>query len=64
VDKIINEATGKMMKLPSDCIILDGVVCVGEYHGFCKRSIYPYWREIWLRRIDSVKGAGEGSSGA
>lgn len=63
VEKIINESTGKMMKLPSDCIILDGVVCVGEYHGFCKRSIYPYWREIWLRRVDGSKGADKGRAG-
>lgn len=50
VERIINENTGKMMKLPPDCIILDGVVCVGEFHGFCRRSIYPYWRELWLKR--------------
>lgn len=52
VQKIINEKTGKMMRLPNDCIILDGVTCDAQYHKFCPRSIYPYWREIWLERVD------------
>ena len=52
VEKIINEKTGKMMKLPNDCIVLEGVVCVGDLHWFCPRSIYPYWREIWLERAE------------
>lgn len=52
VERIIDEPTGKMMRLPNDCIILEGAVCVGDYHGFCPRAIYPYWREIWMRRAD------------
>jgi len=54
VERIINERTGKMMKLPNECIILDGVACKGIYSRnrlFCPRAITPYWREIWLRRI-------------
>jgi len=58
IERIIDEGTGKMMKIDSDCIILEGVTCTGEYHRFCPRSIYPYWREIWLRRVEqpSVPG--------
>lgn len=52
VEKILNERTGKMMNLPNDCIMLEGVICVGDLHGFCPRSIYSYWREIWLRRVE------------
>lgn len=52
VEKIINERTGKMMQLPNDCVILDNVVCTAEFHQLCSRSIYPYWREIWLRRAE------------
>jgi hypothetical protein len=55
VTQIINERTGKMMQLPGDCLILDGVVCRGYLSRkrlFCPRSIYPYWREIWLQRVD------------
>ncbi len=52
VERLINERTGKMMKMNWDCIILEGVICTADYHGFCPRSIYPYWREIWLERVD------------
>jgi hypothetical protein len=52
VDQIIDETTGKMLHFSNDCIVLDGVVCRSEYYGFCPRSIYPYWREIWLRRVE------------
>ncbi len=56
VDRIINEKTGLMMRLPSDCLILEGVTCGGLYSKdrlFCPRSIYPYWREVWLKRVPS-----------
>jgi hypothetical protein len=54
VRKIIDEKTGKMMQLPNDCLILDGVECVGDYHQLCPRSIFAYWREIWLNRVGNV----------
>jgi hypothetical protein len=52
VERIINEETGEMMDLPGDCIVLDGVTCTAEYHRLCRRSIYPYWRELWLSRVE------------
>ena len=54
VEKIVDEKTGKMLNLTSDCIILDKVVCGGclsRNRLFCPREIYPYWREAWLERI-------------
>lgn len=51
VDRIIDEPTGKMMHFTNDCIILDQAICAADYHGFCPRAIYPYWREIWLERV-------------
>jgi hypothetical protein len=51
VERIIDERTGKMIRLPNDCLVLDGVVCDGEYHWACPRSITPYWREIWLDTV-------------
>lgn len=54
VDQIVNEKNGRMIKLPNGCVILDGVYCSGErsiHRLFCQRSIYSYWREIWLRRV-------------
>ena len=53
VKKIINEKSGEMMELPNPCLVLDGVVCSGNYsfnRMFCPRAIYPYFREIWLKR--------------
>jgi len=53
VDKIIDEKTGRMITIPNPCLILDGVTCSGHLSSdrmFCPRSIYPYWREIWLER--------------
>jgi hypothetical protein len=55
VEQIINERTGKMMHMPNDCIILEDVTCGGclsTNRLFCPRSIYPYWREIWLKRVN------------
>jgi len=57
VEKIIDERTGKMINIRSSCIILEGVVCSGNCSSnrlFCPRSIYPYWREIWLKRVEST----------
>ena len=50
VNQIVDERTGKVMKMKSPCIILEGVACASEYHRLCPRAIYHYWREAWLRR--------------
>jgi hypothetical protein len=55
VERIIDEQTGEMLELGSDCLILEGVYCKGYYtpqRRFCPRRIYPYWREIWLERVE------------
>ena len=52
VNQIVDERTGKMMTMKSPCIILDGVACVSEFHQFCPRAIYHYWREAWLQRVE------------
>lgn len=55
VDQIINEKTGVMIKMPSACIILEGVICSGCYsisRLFCPRGIYSFWHEIWLKRVE------------
>jgi len=53
VDRIIDEKTGRMLEL-RDCIILEDVWCQGTYRALCRRKIYTYWREAWLRRVDAV----------
>jgi hypothetical protein len=53
VQQIVDEKTGRLVRLPNPCIVLDGVTCSGNLSAdrmFCPRSIYPYWREIWLKR--------------
>jgi hypothetical protein len=53
VERIINERTGALLRLPNPCVVLEDVICDGclsQSRLFCPRSIYPFWREIWLRR--------------
>ena len=55
VEKIINEKTGAMIHLPGVCLVLEGVTCSGHHSRgrlFCPRSIYPFWHEIWLKRVE------------
>jgi hypothetical protein len=51
VERLIEERTGKLLRLKRPCIVLDGVTCRGEFHRCCPRADYPYWREIWLERV-------------
>jgi hypothetical protein len=56
VTRIVNERTGKMQEMKTPCVILDSVICESRYSEcrlFCPRSIYPYWREIWLDRVEA-----------
>ena len=74
VNLLIDETTGRMLRIPKDCLILEGSVCSGECstgRWFCPREIYPFWREAWLRRVEdsagsarnrSVNGVGESRS--
>jgi hypothetical protein len=57
VEDLIDEKTGKMLTIKSDCIIIDGFVCTGDLHRMCPRSIFPYWREDWLRRVEPAAPA-------
>jgi hypothetical protein len=57
VERIIDEKTGAMRRLKNDAIILSEVACQARYakcRRFCSRSIYPYWREIWLERVEQL----------
>jgi hypothetical protein len=57
VSKIVNERTGMIQEFKTPSVILDRVVCQSRYSEcrlFCPRSIYPYWREIWLERISNA----------
>lgn len=52
VERLIEESTGRMLDLRNECLILENVVCDGDFHRFCPRGMYPFWREIWVRRVE------------
>ena len=59
VTRIINERTGHMREMKTPSVILDEVICQSRYSEcrlFCPRSIYSYWREIWLERVEPIPG--------
>jgi hypothetical protein len=54
VKKIVNEVDGQMLNFSNACIILENVICTGyvsKKRLFCPKSCYPYWREIWLKKM-------------
>lgn len=61
VRQFIEEETGEMVRLQSDCVTLEGAVCQGEHSSrrwFCPRAIYPFWRDAWLEREPRAAVAG------
>lgn len=62
IEKIVHEKTGKMIQLKNDAVILEDVVCQARYinmcRRFCPRSVYLYFREIWLERVETPAAAG------
>ena len=56
VTRFIDEASGRMVELASDCYMLENVVCSGDLsHGrrFCSRAIHPWWRTAWLEPVET-----------
>jgi hypothetical protein len=58
VERCIDEATGRLLHMRNPCIVLEDTVCEGAYHANCPRSIYAFWREIWLERVTDPPGGG------
>lgn len=52
VERCLDEKTGRMLHMKSPCIILDDLVCEGVYNASCPREFVPFWREIWLERVE------------
>jgi hypothetical protein len=64
VERVIDERTGKMLRIRKDCIILDGVSCMGNHcrnRLFCPRGALQFWREGWLERVDPTGGTSAGT---
>ncbi|MBS0180909.1 MAG: hypothetical protein JSS39_00775 [Nitrospira sp.] len=54
LNKFIEEKTGRLVTMKNSSILLEGVWCRSRYSEcrmFCPRSIYTWWREIWLERV-------------
>jgi hypothetical protein len=51
VDRVIHEATGKMVVMKTPCVVLEGMIATGEFLRACPQHEYIFWREIWLRRL-------------
>lgn len=54
VDRLIEEKSGRLVRLKTPCVILDGVTARGEFYRFNPQNDYILWREIWLERIDRL----------
>ena len=51
---VLDERTGKMIRMKNPSILLDSVICAARYSPcrlFCPRGTYSYFREIWLERV-------------
>jgi len=54
VERFVDEKTGRMRRMNTPAVILEGVTCKALYCGrrmFCTRGIHLWWREIWLERV-------------
>lgn len=52
VDKIIDDSSGRMVRMKTPCIVLDGVDNHGEHLRFSAQHDYAFWREVWLERLE------------
>jgi hypothetical protein len=54
LDRMISEPTGEMRKVEST-VVLEGMNCTcANVVGGCPRQDFIYWREIWLKRLNTA----------
>lgn len=56
VRRFIDDRNAQMVELKTDAVTLEGVACTGDRsqrRWLCPRHAIPYWRECWLRRIET-----------
>lgn len=54
LNKCIDEKTGRLLLFKNASLILENIWCQARYSDcrmLCPRSIYSWWREIWLERF-------------
>ncbi|MEV4108172.1 hypothetical protein [Nonomuraea sp. NPDC049695] len=54
VERCLDERTGELLQMKNPCIALESVYCEGVYSVNCPREFLPFWREIWLERVDET----------
>lgn len=59
VDRIIDDANGRMRTMKSPCLILEGVCYSGEFLAFNAQNDYLFWREVWLESADQSAAAAD-----
>ena len=53
VERLIDEKTGKMLRVKKDLYIISGMVgCEGVFHKLCTRAVMGMFRDVWLRRVE------------
>lgn len=60
VERFVDEKTGRMRRMKTPAVILQGVTCKALYSGrriFCPRAIHLWWREIWLERVSTAESS-------
>jgi hypothetical protein len=55
VERCLDEKTGQMRVMKEPCVVLEGIFCEGAFSLNCPRAYVPFWREIWLERIDELE---------
>ena len=53
LSRFVDEKTGMLINMKTPAVILEDVWCGSRYSDcrmYCPRSIYSWWREIWLER--------------
>ncbi len=61
LNKLIDEKTGQLRELKNSCLVLEGADCKGSCTRplNCPRACPPYWREIWLERVNESSAASQ-----
>jgi hypothetical protein len=58
IERIVDEVSGRMLLFKNDCVALEGLACSGDRATniwFCRRDLYPCWREAWLKCVDGPR---------
>lgn len=60
VERIIDDASGKMLQMKTPCLVLENIEASGEFLRFCPQHEFIYWREAWLIADDDPAGKANG----